>query len=87
MDKNWAGEAEFKCWTGVAGLLALLAASKTSTDTTTLTVELDETTPEDANRYGQGMSGERGAVDVGTAVVIFCLVLILFALLGVIDLR
>lgn len=34
MDKNWAGEAEFKLWTALAGLLSLLAASKTSTSDT-----------------------------------------------------
>ncbi len=32
MDKNWAGDAEFKCWTAFAGLLTLLAASKTTSE-------------------------------------------------------
>lgn len=53
MDKGWAGSAEYKAWTQLAGLLAVLAAAKvnrsdtsvvvpgTVEQTTTTTTEID----------------------------------------------
>lgn len=80
MDKNWAGEAEFKCWTGVAGLLSLLAASKTTTSDTGVvvagTVEQTTTTTTEID------PDETGAISVVEAVLIGLLVILLLAVLG-----
>lgn len=64
IDKGWVGDPEFKFWTGLAGLLNLLAATKTAISdtgvvvpgkveqTTTTTTELTPVDEDEASALG-----------------------------------
>lgn len=78
VEKDWAGDAEVRLVTGLAGLLYILAAAKTNLSDTGVLLEgtLEQTGPGTADlTVHEPGRAETGAVAIELRVIVVCLVL------------
>lgn len=84
VDKKWAGDAEVRLVTGLAGLLYILAAAKTNLSDTSVLLEgkLEQTGPgtADVTVSTTAAPDESGAVAIELRVLAGCVLLAVFAL-------